>query len=142
MITYQVAHLDDASGGAALGASGGSLLAILDSGLVGVLLDTTSGSDDLGGGLAAAARSASATRTAGLALILQDLVQGLTKLSGHGEGGERELAKVVVVEMPAVLISRASYSCDSYSAERIDEMKSIRTRKYVRNWRVETKSIR
>lgn len=106
MATYQVAHLDDASGGAALGASGGSLLAILDSGLVGVLLDATSGSDDLGGRLAAAARSASATRTTGLTLILQDLVQGLTKLSGHGEGGGRELAKVVVVEMAAVLVSR------------------------------------
>lgn len=85
MGTHQVAHLDDASGGAALGASGGSLLAILDSGLVGVLLDATSGSDDLSGRLAATTGSASATRTAGLALVLQDLVQGLTKLSRHGE---------------------------------------------------------
>lgn len=90
--------MDDASSGAALGASGGSLLAVLDSGLVGVLLDATSGSDDLGGGLAAATSRASATRAAGLALILQDLVQGLTKLSGHVEGGRREVAKMAVVK--------------------------------------------
>lgn len=85
--TYQVAHLDDASGGAALGTSGGSLLAILDSGLVGVLLDATNGSDDLGCRLAAATSSASATRTAGLALILEDLVKRLTELGGHDDVG-------------------------------------------------------
>lgn len=45
---YQVAHLDDASGGATLGTPGGGLLAVLCSGFVGVLLDATNGSDDLG----------------------------------------------------------------------------------------------
>lgn len=85
-IAYQIAHLDDASGRTALGSPRGALLAIFGDRTVGVgvLLNATSGSDDLGGGLAATARRATGARGARLTVILQDLVEGLTKLGRHG----------------------------------------------------------
>lgn len=122
--TYQVAHLDDASGGTALGTSGGSLLAILHSRLVGVLLDATSGSDDLSRRLAAATSSARATRAAGFALILEDLVKRLTELSRHDEIVRRGQQSWQSLERWRW--SRVAFcSCDSCSVIGVDKTESI-----------------
>lgn len=87
---YQVAHLDDATGGATLGTSGGSLLAVPGDRTVGVLLDATDRRGDLGGGLATATSGTgtAAGSSARLALILQDLVERLTELGRHVEVGD------------------------------------------------------
>lgn len=81
---YKIAHLDDAAGGTALATADGDLFAVFGDRAGGVLPDATSRSD-LDGRLATTTtRAGGATAgRAGLALVLEDLVEGLAELRSH-----------------------------------------------------------